>query len=148
MKSIGHSCANTDFNLGMLSQIRFSIIVFQLNFLIYIILVYVIISKLRVDASRSRESYHLRLARSTLTLIPLMGTEYIIFAFVINDQDLQYIRYKIDLFFVSFQGFFVAVLFCFLNEEVKKEIKKIIRQKCFRVSQKQVIHFHVIFKVQ
>ena len=107
---------------------------------------YVIISKLRVDASRSRESYHLRLARSTLTLIPLMGTEYIIFAFVINDQDLQYIRYKIDLFFVSFQGFFVAVLFCFLNEEVKKEIKKVIRQKCFRVS--QIEHkFLIIFEV-
>ena len=106
----------------------------QLNFLIYIILVYVIISKLRVDASRSRESYHLRLARSTLTLIPLMGTEYIIFAFVINDHDLQHIRYKIDLFFISFQGFFVAVLFCFLNEEVKKEIKKVVRRKCLRVS--------------
>ena len=119
---------------------------FQLNFLIYIILVYVIISKLRVDASRSRESYHLRLARSTLTLIPLMGTEYIIFAFVINDQDLQYIRYKIDLFFVSFQGFFVAVLFCFLNEEVKKEIKKVIRQKCFRVSEIKYT-LSVIFEV-
>ena len=26
------------------------------------------------------------------------------------------------------------MLFCFLNEEVKKEIKKVIRQKCFRVS--------------
>ena len=115
---------------------------FQLNFLIYILLVYVIISKLRVDASRSRigsetvdfkgvivsfrpsltvgdtlnysknpynrESYHLRLARSTLTLIPLMGTEYIIFAFVINEHSMQHIRYKIDLFFISFQGFFVS----------------------------------------
>ena len=64
-----------------------------------------IVSKLRVDASRSRESRStaIRLARSTLTLIPLMGTEYIVFAFVIDDSKLTY-RYKIDLLFISFQG--------------------------------------------
>ena len=64
-----------------------------------------IVSKLRVDASRSRESRStaIRLARSTLTLIPLMGTEYIVFAFVIDDSKFTY-RYKIDLLFISFQG--------------------------------------------
>ena len=138
---MGHSCSDTNVDLSKFKRALTWLVVseetLQLNFLIYIILVYVIISKLRVDASRSRESYHLRLARSTLTLIPLMGTEYIIFAFVINDHDLQHIRYKIDLFFISFQGFFVAVLFCFLNEEVKKEIKKVARQKCMRVSMNQ-----------
>ena len=77
----------------------------QLNFLIFLILIYVIVSKLRVDASRSRESRStaIRLARSTLTLIPLMGTEYIVFAFVIDDSKFTY-RYKIDLLFISFQG--------------------------------------------
>ena len=88
-----------------------------------------IVSKLRVDSSLSREGYRLRLARSTLTLIPLMGTEYIIFAFVFDDTKLLEYRYKIDFFFISFQGFFVSVLFCFMNAEVRKEVRKWFRQK-------------------
>ena len=32
-----------------------------------------------------------------------MGTEYIVFAFVIDDSKFTY-RYKIDLLFISFQG--------------------------------------------
>ena len=89
-----------------------------------------IISKLRVDRTRSRQSYHLRLARSTLTLIPLMGTEYILFAFIIDENStLKHIRYKFDLFFISFQGLFVSVLFCFMNQEVKREIRKMFNRK-------------------
>ena len=101
--------------------------------MIYVILAYVIVSKLRVDRNRSRQSYHLRLARSTLTLIPLMGTEYIIFAFFFNEtttnSTIQQIRYWFDLIFISFQGLFVSVLFCFMNQEVKREIRKLFNRK-------------------
>ena len=59
-----------------------------------------------------------------MTLIPLMGIEYIIFNFVPNEDYLAHIRYKFDLFFISFQGLFVSVLFCFINQEVKREIRR------------------------
>merc|ERR1739838_281017 len=108
------------------------------NFVIYVILAYVIVSKLRVDRNRSRQSYHLRLARSTLTLIPLMGTEYIIFAFFFNEtaanSTIQHIRYWFDLIFISFQGLFVSVLFCFMNQEVKREIRKLFNRKRHELS--------------
>ena len=62
-----------------------------------------------------------------------MGTEYIIFAFAEEDTGMTY-RYKIDLFFIAFQGTCVSFLFCFMNAEVQKEVRKFIRQKMQPVS--------------
>ena len=64
-----------------------------------------------------------------------MGTEYIIFAFAEEDTGMTY-RYKIDLFFIAFQGTCVSFLFCFMNAEVQKEVRKFIRQKMQPVSKK------------
>ena len=62
-----------------------------------------------------------------------MGTEYVIFAFAEEDTGMTY-RYKIDLFFIAFQGTCVSFLFCFMNAEVQKEVRKFIRQKMQPVS--------------
>ena len=68
-----------------------------------------------------------------MTLIPLMGIEYIIFNFVPNEDYLAHIRYKFDLFFISFQGLFVSVLFCFINQEVKREIRRSYQRRQVRL---------------
>lgn len=85
-----------------------------------------------------------RLARSTLTLIPLLGVHEVVFAFVTDEHAqgiLRSIKLFFDLFLSSFQvslchtpplgpgvlslthalflqGLLVAVLYCFLNKEV------------------------------
>ncbi|XP_007544431.2 vasoactive intestinal polypeptide receptor-like [Poecilia formosa] len=64
-----------------------------------------------------------RLAKSTLLLIPLFGINFIVFAFI-PEQVKTELRLIFDLILGSFQGFVVAVLYCFLNAEVQGEIKR------------------------
>ncbi|CAB1312291.1 unnamed protein product, partial [Coregonus sp. 'balchen'] len=58
---------------------------------------------------------------ATLTLIPLFGIHEVIFIFATDEQTtgiLRYIKVFFTLFLNSFQGFLVAVLYCYCNKEV------------------------------
>ncbi|KAI4807352.1 hypothetical protein KUCAC02_027164 [Chaenocephalus aceratus] len=70
------------------------------------------------------------LAKATLTLIPLFGVHEIIFIFATDEQTsgvLRYIKVFFTLFLNSFQGFLVAVLYCYANKEVRTELKRKFR---------------------
>ncbi|KAM7371747.1 hypothetical protein PAMP_008957 [Pampus punctatissimus] len=69
------------------------------------------------------------LAKSTLTLIPLLGIHQMVFIFVTDESTMKTIGLRLtklfmDLFFSSFQGLLVAILYCFVNKEVQSEILK------------------------
>ncbi|XP_007572335.1 glucagon receptor-like [Poecilia formosa] len=118
---------NTDMNIWWI--IRAPILLgVVINFIIFIHIIKILVSKLRAHQMRYTD-YKVRLAKSTLTLIPLLGIHQIVFIFLPEETTnkslhLHLTKLFIDLFFSSFQGLLVAILYCFVNKEVQSEILK------------------------
>ncbi|XP_062843808.1 vasoactive intestinal polypeptide receptor [Trichomycterus rosablanca] len=98
--------------------------IIMLNFILFVCIIRILRQKINCrDIGRSESNQYSRLAKSTLLLIPLFGINYIIFAFMPHHIQ-SYVRLVFDLILGSFQGFCVAVLYCFLNAEVQSEMKR------------------------
>ncbi|XP_076840643.1 growth hormone releasing hormone receptor, like isoform X1 [Brachyhypopomus gauderio] len=94
-----------------------------INFMLFMNIVRILIQKLNPRLIQFNNSaQYRRLTKSTLLLIPLFGTHYVVFNFLPDDSNLN-LRFCIELCFGSFQGLIVAVLYCFLNQEVQNEVR-------------------------
>uniref|UniRef100_A0A3Q1CNY4 Gastric inhibitory polypeptide receptor n=1 Tax=Amphiprion ocellaris TaxID=80972 RepID=A0A3Q1CNY4_AMPOC len=98
----------------------------MVNFFFFIRIIHILVSKLKAHQMRYTD-YKFRLAKSTLTLIPLLGIHEVVFA-VLTEEHAEGVLHNVNLFFQlffnSFQGLFVAILYCFVNKEVQAELKK------------------------
>ncbi|XP_058037017.1 growth hormone-releasing hormone receptor isoform X2 [Ahaetulla prasina] len=91
------------------------------NFILFVNIVQILTKKLHLKDMRLNNSFrYRRLSKSTLLLIPLLGTHYIIFNFLPEYTQVG-ARLYIELCIGSFQGFIVAFLYCFLNQEEEEE---------------------------
>ncbi|XP_034149560.1 growth hormone releasing hormone receptor, like [Esox lucius] len=93
------------------------------NFILFMNIIKILIQKLnpRLIQFNNSDQYK-RLTKSTLLLIPLFGTHYMVFNFLPDYFNIT-VRICIELCMGSFQGLIVAILYCFLNKEVQKEIR-------------------------
>uniref|UniRef100_A0A8C0BXT0 Glucagon receptor n=1 Tax=Buteo japonicus TaxID=224669 RepID=A0A8C0BXT0_9AVES len=116
-------CWTTNNNMGFWWILRFPVfLAILINFFIFIRIIQILVSKLRAHQMRYTD-YKFRLAKSTLTLIPLLGIHEVVFAFVTDEHaqgTLRYVKLFFDLFLSSFQGMLVAILYCFVNKEVSR----------------------------
>ncbi|ELT96601.1 hypothetical protein CAPTEDRAFT_130410, partial [Capitella teleta] len=99
-----------------------------INFVFFLNILRVLFTKLKAsNTPEARKFRYRKLAKSTLVLIPLYGVHYVVFIWIepTHVSDLtQVVWLYFEMTFNSFQGFFIAMLFCFLNGEVQSEIKK------------------------
>ncbi|XP_074803719.1 glucagon-like peptide 1 receptor [Natator depressus] len=120
-------CWTRNQNMNYWLIIRLPILIaIGVNFLIFIRVICIIISKLQANLMCKTDT-KCRLAKSTLTLIPLLGTHEVIFAFVTDEHargTLRFVKLFCELSFNSFQGLMVAILYCFINNEVQTEFRK------------------------
>uniref|UniRef100_A0A8C3R4W4 Growth hormone-releasing hormone receptor n=1 Tax=Cyanoderma ruficeps TaxID=181631 RepID=A0A8C3R4W4_9PASS len=88
------------------------------NFLIFLNITRMLAQKIRCpDLSKTHKQQFLRLTKSTLLLIPLFGVHYVVFALFPQHVGVD-ARLYFELVLGSYQGFLVALLYCFLNGEV------------------------------
>ncbi|CAL8346839.1 unnamed protein product [Merluccius merluccius] len=94
------------------------------NFILFICIIRILQQKINCpEMGRKESNQYSRLAKSTLLLIPLCGINYIVFTCIPSYIQFQ-VRAVFDLVLGSFQGFVVAVLYCFLNGEVQSEVRR------------------------
>ncbi|XP_059200824.1 pituitary adenylate cyclase-activating polypeptide type I receptor-like [Centropristis striata] len=100
------------------------------NIVIFINVIRILVQKLKSSAmvGNNDTGHFMRLAKSTLFLIPLFGMHYTVFAFLPETTGVA-ARLYIELGLGSFQGFVVALLYCFMNGEVQTELRRWLR-KC------------------
>ncbi|KAM8879177.1 glucagon receptor isoform 2-T2 [Spinachia spinachia] len=141
-------CWERNINMGYWWIIRSPIVfAYLINFFIFIRIIKILMSKLKAHQMRYTD-YKFRLAKSTLTLIPLLGIHGILFTFVIDESVpkrsmLRLIRLFYELLFNSFQGLLVAILYCFVNKEVQSEmLKKWKRWKLGKDIDEEYRHTH------
>uniref|UniRef100_A0A4W6CV82 Glucagon receptor n=1 Tax=Lates calcarifer TaxID=8187 RepID=A0A4W6CV82_LATCA len=95
------------------------------NFFIFIRIIQILVSKLKAHQMRYTD-FKFRLAKSTLTLIALLGIHEVVFSMLTEHTEgvIRNINLFFQLHFPSSQGLFVAILYCFVNKEVQAEIRR------------------------
>nr|XP_012644896.1 glucagon receptor isoform X2 [Microcebus murinus] len=120
-------CWTRNDNMGFWWILRFPVfLAILINFFIFVRIIRLLVAKLH-SRQMHYADYKFRLAKSTLTLIPLLGVHEVVFAFVTDEHaqgTLRSAKLFFDLFLSSFQGLLVAVLYCFLNKEVQLELQR------------------------
>ncbi|XP_072818212.1 parathyroid hormone 2 receptor isoform X2 [Vicugna pacos] len=100
-----------------------------LNFILFLNTVRVLATKIwetNAVGHDTRKQYR-KLAKSTMVLVLVFGVHYIVFVCLPHSfAGLGWeIRMHCELFFNSFQGFFVSIIYCYCNGEVQSEVKKL-----------------------
>ncbi|XP_043487306.1 secretin receptor-like [Polistes fuscatus] len=121
-------CWTTHHNPSFFLIVRIPIVISILfNFILFLNIVRVLFVKLKTSVHlQHKKMQYRRWAKSTLILVPLFGAHYTLFLGLSYQKDnrIELVWLFCDQLFASFQGAFVALLYCLLNGEVRAEIRR------------------------
>ncbi|ESO86248.1 hypothetical protein LOTGIDRAFT_129435, partial [Lottia gigantea] len=104
------------------------IIVIFVNIFFFVDIIRMLCMRMRSRDQHNGQSYRYveKLTKFILVLIPLFGVTYIAFYAVQEKEGHTNIPYLYaEMTYNSFQGFILSFLFCFLNEDVHKELQRV-----------------------
>ncbi|ELK12505.1 Calcitonin receptor [Pteropus alecto] len=93
------------------------------NFFFLLNIVRVLVKKMRETQEVDSHMY-LKAVRATLILVPLLGIQFVVFPWRPSNKVLGKIYDYLMHSLIHFQGFFVAVIYCFYNSEVQTAVKR------------------------
>lgn len=85
-------------------------------------IMWVLITKLRAATSVESQQYR-KAAKALLVLIPLLGVTYVLVIWTPSHRTAKVTFTYLQIALLSTQGFTVAVLYCFLNGEVRNSVR-------------------------
>ncbi|KAM4874160.1 calcitonin receptor [Thomomys bottae] len=93
------------------------------NFFFLLNIVRVLVTKMRQH--HEAESYmYLKAVKATMILVPLLGIQFVVFPWRPSNKLLGKIYDYLMHSLIHFQGFFVATIYCFCNNEVQTTLKR------------------------
>lgn len=98
-----------------------------INFVLFINTIRIVNTKLKAPQCSNSKRTRIRiLARSIFFLVPTFGAYFIIFTIPMYhlNETADFVMLSIEMFLNSFQGSLLAIVLCFLNTEVRKEIRR------------------------
>ncbi|XP_069114608.1 secretin receptor-like [Argopecten irradians] len=129
-------CWNTNPTHGFFWIIKGPLVLsIMVNFFLFLNILRTLFTNMKSPKSQSAKRHkYRRLAKATLVLIPLFGIHYIVFIGFPDqlEPETEVVKLYFEMFFNSFQGLVVAILFCFMNGEVQMELlKRICRKRAY-----------------
>uniref|UniRef100_A0A8C7BL46 Calcitonin receptor n=1 Tax=Neovison vison TaxID=452646 RepID=A0A8C7BL46_NEOVI len=121
------------------------------NFFFLLNIVRVLVSKLR-ETQEAESHMYLKAVRATLILVPLLGIQFVVFPWRPSNKMLGKIYDYLMHSLIHFQGFFVAVIYCFCNNEVSVHFTEyhhsLIQSQHFTVPKGPLVTFHLLSLLQ
>ncbi|XP_053211117.1 diuretic hormone receptor-like [Panonychus citri] len=98
-------------------------IVLLVNLFFLGVVIYVLVTKTRASETSQEFQQYRRAVKALLVLTPLLGIAYILLLVTPDSNNAKIIYTYIHATLNSTQGFTVAVLYCFLNSEVRNSLR-------------------------
>ncbi|EHB10650.1 Corticotropin-releasing factor receptor 1 [Heterocephalus glaber] len=119
------------------------ILVLLINFIFLFNIVRILMTKLRASTTSETIQYR-KAVKATLVLLPLLGITYMLFFVNPGEDEVSRVVFiYFNSFLESFQGFFVSVFYCFLNSEVRTQVRSAIRKRWHRWQDRHSIRARV-----
>nr|XP_015097533.1 calcitonin receptor [Vicugna pacos] len=97
------------------------------NFFFLLNIVRVLVKKLK-ETPEAESHRYLKAVRATLVLVPLLGVQFVVLPWRPSNPQLGRVYDYVMHSLIHFQGFFVAVIYCFCNHEVQDALLRQWRQ--------------------